>query len=133
VSRLSQGPTFRSELRRGFDAFNLSVGLATSLAIGAGALVLTSRGLLPVLLGRGALAQSLAVALASFLSITAFHAGLHAYFGWRLERGMRAAREGQAADAVRLLGVLDWKGMDHYDADGLARKALERSREGSRT
>jgi hypothetical protein len=132
VTDLSGGPTLRSELRRGVNAFNLGVGFVTALAIGAGVLVLTSRGLLPLLLGRGPWPQSLLAAFVSFLAITGFHAGMHAYFGWRLQRGIRAASEGREADARRLLRVLDWRGMEHYDEHGVARKSLAICRDGER-
>ena len=79
-----EGPTLRSELRRGFNAWNLSVGLVTALAIGAGVLFLTARGVLPVLLGSGALPQALVAALLSFASIIAVHAGAASTPPWAL-------------------------------------------------
>src|SRR6266545_100602 len=45
-------------------------------------------------------------------------------FGWRFDRGLRAATAGEHRHAVRLLAPVERPGMSHYDPDGSARRAL---------
>ena len=113
------GPSFRSELRRAFNAYNLTVGFLAAVILGivaAAAAALTDLGS-PIQLG----AISGAVA---FVLITLLHALAHSYFGHRLERGLQAAEKGDWRRAEKLLEVLDRQGMDHYDEDGTAAAAL---------
>lgn len=113
-----------SELRRGLSTDNLRVAALAAAGLGGGALVATAGGAAPDVLGHGAIAQALATAAALFVAITALHAAAHAYFGWRFERGLRAAAAGEHRRAARLLGPVSRPGMDHYDLDGAARRAL---------
>ncbi len=113
-------PTLKSELRRGVNAFNLTVGFLTSITLGALAYFtvpplhsLTHSGLLALLV--------------MFLT-TGLHTAGHAYFGWRFEKGIRAFQEGRFQEAVMLLGVVERKEMDHFDPDGVALRALQESR-----
>jgi hypothetical protein len=122
------GPTLASELRRGLNAYNLAVGALSALALGAGLLVTTRIGVVPDVLARGATLQALAAALALFVVITGLHTATHAYFGWRFDRGIRAAGAGDHPRAVRLLGRVEQRGMSHYDPEGAARRALDASR-----
>ena len=122
------GPTVSSELRRALDRVSLMVGAVAALALGAATLLATLGGLAPDLLGLGTAAQALAVALGLFVIITGMHTAAHAYFGWRLARGVRAAAAGRYADAVRLLSPVERSGMRHYDLDGDAQRSLEQAR-----
>jgi hypothetical protein len=79
-------------------------------------------------LGLGAVAQALGAALALFVTITGIHTAAHTYFGWRFDRGLRAATAGEHRRAVRLLAPVERQGMSHYDPDGSARRALSASR-----
>jgi hypothetical protein len=121
-------PTAASEFRRGFDAYNLMVGALSSAALGLGALLATASGLAPDVVGRGAGLQSLAVALALFVVITGMHTAAHTYFGWRFDRGIRAASTDDHRRAVRLLTPVERPGMSHYDPEGRAQAALAASR-----
>ena len=120
---LIEAPSFRSELKRGLNLYNLSVGFMTAVTVGA-----TSFFLIPDLSDRGRGVQSIVVALAVFLLITGIHTAAHAYFGWRFGRGVAASRAGDHRRAAALLASLDRRGMDHYDISSAARRALVRSR-----
>jgi hypothetical protein len=74
--------------------------------------------------GRGALRQSTIAALVLFVIITGMHTAVHAYFGWRFDRGIRAAADDDHARALRLLAPVERPGMGHYDREGRARAAL---------
>lgn len=118
------GPTLASELRRGLAPYNLMVGAAAGLALGAATLVATRAGVAPDLFACGAAVQALVAALGVFLIITAMHTAAHTYFGWRFARGIRAAGAGDARRAARLLRPVARRGMSHYDPDGHARRIL---------
>jgi hypothetical protein len=122
-------PTAASELRRGVDAYNLMVGALSSTALALVTWLATVAGLAPDALGQGAVVQALAVALALFVLLTGLHTAAHTYFGWRFDRGIRAAAAGDHARAVRLLAPVARAGMGHYDLDGSAHGALACSRE----
>lgn len=117
------GPTFKGELRRGVNAFNLSVGLATSLAAAT-----LSYFQFPDLWALGPTLQAALVGILTMFLTTGLHTAGHAYFGWRFEQGVRAHSEGRFPDAVRLLAVVEKKEMDHFDPDGVALDALRSSR-----
>jgi hypothetical protein len=117
-------PTAASELRRGLDAYNLLVGALSSLALGLLILIGGSSGFVPDVVGRGVLAQSVVAALVLFVIITGMHTVVHTYFGWRFDRGIRAAADDDHARALRLLGPVERPGMGHYDPEGRARAAL---------
>ena len=121
-------PTAATEFRRGLDAYNLMVGALSSAALGVVTLLGTATGVAPDVLGRGAPLQALAAALALFVVITSMHTAAHTYFGWRFDRGIRAAATGNHARALRLLAPVDRPGMSHYDPEGNARGALASSR-----
>jgi len=112
-----------AEVRRGFNAYNLTVGAATALAAAIAVFVF-----LPDISGEGRVAQALTTGLVLFALITALHTGGHAYFGWRFGRGVRAARAGDHELAILLLRPLDRRGMDHYDPASIGRDALAMSR-----
>ena len=110
------GPTLASELRRGVNAYNLSVAALSSAVIGgATAFVLPPP-------------HALALALGLFCASTLLHTAMHATFGWQFERGIRASREGRHQQAVSMLAIVERRGMDHYDEHGVARRHLEASR-----
>lgn len=110
------GPSAASELRRAFNAHNLGVAALAAVAVGGG-LAGLDEGLLA--------AQA---TVAAFTLITLMHAALHAWFGWRLGRGLRALAQGNTARACALLGILDRPGAAHYDPHGHARTALAQAR-----
>jgi hypothetical protein len=116
------------ELRRGLSADNLRFGALAAAALGVVALLATRSGAAPDVLGRGALVQALVAAGALFVTLTVMHTAAHTYFGWRFERGLRAAGAGEHRRAVQLLGPVERPGMGHYDLDGAARRALQASR-----
>jgi hypothetical protein len=116
------------ELRRGLSADNLRVGAFGAAALGVVALLATHSGVAPDVLGHGALVQALVAAGALFVTLTVMHTAAHTYFGWRFERGLRAAGAGEHRRAIRLLGPVERPGMSHYDLDGAARRALAESR-----
>jgi len=122
------GPTAASEFRRGLNPYNLMVGAAGALGLGALTLIATRAGMAPDLLERGAAAQALAAALGLFVIITGMHTATHTYFGWRFARGIRAAAAGQHARAAGLLRPVERPGMSHYDPGGHAQRTLEASR-----
>lgn len=124
-----QGPTLASEFRRGLNAFNLTVGTLTSLVTGALVHAGASAGWIPDLLGRGALVQTVAVALVMMFLTTGLHTAAHSYFGWRFERGIKAHHAGEHTAAIVLLAPVEGREMDHYDPDGHALAALQASRE----
>lgn len=126
----SRPPTLRSELRRGFNAYNLSVSAGTAAVVGLALYALTSSGAIPDHLGRAPWVAAAIGALATFLSIAVFHAAIHAYFGWRFQRGMQALARSELRKAEKFLKVYEWPGMDHYDPDGHARAALLKCRSG---
>jgi hypothetical protein len=121
-------PRATSELRRGLNAYNLRVGALSATALGVVMLAATVTGTVPDVLGLGAGAQALGAALALFVTITGIHTAAHTYFGWRFDRGLRAATAGEHRRAVRLLAPVERPGMSHYDSDGSARRALGASR-----
>ena len=121
-------PTAASEFRRGFDAYNLMIGALSSLALGLLVLLAGAAGLVPDVLGRGAVQQSMAAALVLFVIITGLHTAAHTYFGWRFDRGICAAADDDHARALRLLGPVERPGMGHYDPEGRAQAALASSR-----
>ena len=118
------GPTLKGELRRGVNAFNLSVGLVTSLAVS-----LLSYFVMPDLFKIGILQQSVLLGVATMILTTGLHTAGHAYFGWRFEKGVSASQSGQHEQAVRLLSVVEKKEMDHFDPHGVALQALQKSRQ----
>ena len=122
-------PRATSELRRGLNAYNLRVGALSATALGVVMLAATVTGTVLDVLGLGAVAQALGAALALFVTITGIHTAAHTYFGWRFDRGLRAATAGEHRRAVRLLAPVERQGMSHYDPDGSARRALGASRE----
>jgi hypothetical protein len=71
---------------------------------------------------------AIAACIFGFLSVALVHSAMHAYFGWRFGRGLRASLAGDLRLATRLLAPLDRIGLDHYDPTGSARRALEASR-----
>ena len=113
-------PTLKGELRRGVNAFNLTVGFLTSITLGTLAYFTV-----PPL---HSVTQSGLLALLVMFLTTGLHTAGHAYFGWRFEKGIRAFQEGRYEEAVMLLGVVEKKEMDHFDPDGVALKALQESR-----
>jgi hypothetical protein len=121
-------PRATSELRRGLNAYNLRVGALSATALGVAMLAATVTGTVPDVLGLGAVAQALGAALALFVMMTGIHTAAHTYFGWRFDRGLRAATAGEHRRAVRLLAPVERQGMSHYDPDGSARRALGASR-----
>ena len=126
------GPTAASELRRGLNSYNLMVGAAAAVALGAATLVGALAGVVPDLFLLGAGTQALAAALGLFVIITGMHTATHTYFGWRFARGIRAAGAGEHARAARLLAPVERPGMTHYDPGGYAQKMLAQARAGLR-
>src|SRR5437879_704957 len=122
------GPTAASELRRGLNAYNLTVGAVSALVLGAATLAATLAGVAPDLFLLGAGKQALAAALGLFVIITGMHTATHTYFGWRFARGIRAAGAGEHARAAGLLAPAERPGMSHYDPGGYAKKMLEQAR-----
>ena len=112
----ARGPTLRSELRRGLGAYNLAVALVPGVAAG-----LASLGLFPPLTAAG-------MGTLVFASVTLLHTAAHAWFGWKLGRGVEAHRAGRHEDAVSRLAVLERRGVGHYDPEGVAARALASSR-----
>jgi hypothetical protein len=123
-------PTFRSELLRGVNAYNLSVGVAGGLAIGLAVGGATALRWLPDFTdtASGAVTQGLAAAAAGFVLLTAVHTAAHAWCGYFIEAGMSAAARGDHVRAVELLAFVERPGMDHYDEDGIAWATLAESR-----
>ena len=120
---------FRSELRRGINRENLLVGVITASAVAGLTFALTATNILPDLMGKGNLAQAIFLGAGTLLLLTAFHTAIHGYFGWRFQRGVTASARGDHDRAIRLLAILDTKGMAHYDPDGFAQSALKKSRD----
>ncbi len=58
--------------------------------------------------------------LALFAVLTLLHTAAHATMGWVLERGLNAHCLGDHRRAERWLRPSSWKGMDHYDPNGVA-------------
>lgn len=110
-------PTFAAELRRGVNRYNLMVGATASLALGAVAILAGASWKLGLL-----------VCLALFLALTLLHTLAHATMGLVFERGLQAHCRGNYRQAERWLTPAAWKGMDHYDPNGVARQALEECR-----
>jgi hypothetical protein len=125
---MPSGPTAASEFRRGLDPYNLMVGGAAAIVLGAATLVVTLAGVAPDLVARGAAVQAVAAAFGLFVIITGMHTGTHAYFGWRFARGIRAAGAGEHARAACLLAPIERLGMSHYDPGGHAQRTLAASR-----
>lgn len=123
------GPTLASEFRRGLNAFNLTVGSLTSLATAALLYLSATQGWVPDLTARGESFQAAAGGFLMMVLTTGLHTAAHSYFGWRFERGLRAHHNGEHEIAIKLLAPAESRGMDHYDPDGYALKALRRSRE----
>ena len=121
-------PTAASEFRRSFSADNLTFGAVPSIAIGAVVALLTWLGTVPDVLEAGAIVQSVAVTALLFSMITAMHAALHTYFGWRFAHGIRASAAGDHRRAVRFLSPVEARGMSHYDPQSRAVSALRTSR-----
>ena len=121
-------PSLRSEFRRGLDGYNLTVGAVAAVALGVFVAGATRWHAVPDVAGGGAVGQGLIAALGLFVAITGVHTAGHAYFGWRLQRGLRAHRVGDHAGALRLLRVVERRGMTHYDVGGHAARALTASR-----
>jgi hypothetical protein len=121
-------PRATSELRGGLNAYNLRVGALSATALGVAMLAATLTGTVPDVLGLGVGTQALGAALALFVMITGIHTAAHTYFGWGFDRGVRAVTAGEHRRAVRLLAPVERQGMNHYDPDGSARRALRASR-----
>ncbi|MGE0492461.1 MAG: hypothetical protein AB7S38_24820 [Vulcanimicrobiota bacterium] len=120
---MSGPPSFASEFKRGLNAFNLTVGGVTSVAVALG-LYLAA----PDLLGLGQAGQATVGGLLTMLLTTGLHTAGHAYFGWRFERGIAAHQRGDHRAAVGLLAVVEKHEMDHFDPEGYALRALQSSR-----
>ncbi len=119
-------PTLVSELRRGFNAFNMGVGLVSAVALALLVYALTLNDIIPIVITRGGAAlQAYEAGLILFSIITALHVVMHAYFGWRFERGIAALKAGDKIGALRLLGIAEKPGMEHYDENGQVRAALK--------
>jgi hypothetical protein len=103
----------RRELKRSLNPRNLTISALASLALGIPALIFlsTSLWLVPFL----------------FVLIAGIHCLMHLYFGWRFERGIKAAESGNDALAIRLLAGADTS-LKHYDPDGICRATLQRFR-----
>lgn len=114
-------PTFQAELKRGVNPYNLSVGAISS--IGLGSLVGLS-GLLPGSRWTAGILTSLAL----FLALTLLHTLAHATMGFLFERGLEAHCRGNFRQAKRWLAPAAWKGMEHYDPNGVALQALQECR-----
>ncbi len=125
---VTASPTLKSELRRGLNSYNLFVSALASIALGLVFLGLTAIGVVPSLSPSAAETQALVVSLVLFVAIAAVHAAMHAYFGWRLGRGVSAFAAGDFDRARRLLAVLDRPGIEHYDPGSGARAALSQLR-----
>jgi hypothetical protein len=125
-------PTLRSELRRGVNAYNLSVAFGTSLVIAAIELALSRFGVVPLIV-TSHLGQALTIGISLFLIISMMHIAAHAYFGWRFERGVAALSSGSVTRAMQLLGIAERPGMDHYDEEGAVRRLLQKIRSGEIT
>lgn len=105
-----------SELKRGLSLYSLGVSalIAMSFTLALHFMVRELRGLC-----------ALALSGAMFFGfVTTVHAFAHAYFGWRLGRGLQALSEGRHQDSLRLLSVFERIGVEHYDQDLQARHAL---------
>jgi len=126
-------PTWKSELRRGFNSYNLFVSALASIALGLVFLGLTAMGVVPGSSFPVAAAEALLLSLVLFVAIAAVHAMLHAYFGWRLGRGVSAFVAGDFDRAKRLLAILERRGIEHYDPGSGARAALQQLRSRSRS
>ncbi|MFN7971592.1 MAG: hypothetical protein U0166_04470 [Acidobacteriota bacterium] len=109
-----RGPSLLGELRRGFSTGNLATAIAVAVPVALAVVAF------------GTIATAVVSGVAAFVAITALHVALHAYFGWRFERGMAALHAGDAPRARRLLGIVAMRGIDHYDPDGAVRDALSR-------
>ncbi len=121
-------PSFTSEFKRGLNLYNLSVGFLAGLIIAALFFGLSKSQILefPPLV-------ALWVGGGIFLLTTLFHTVVHSYFGWRFQKGIQASLKGEHEDAIKWLSAVEWKGMDHYDEEGNARRFLHKSRESSVT
>ena len=128
----SPTPTFRTELRRGFSLYNLSVGLLAAVAIGGAHFALTSAGAFPLFVAERPFLESLLVTGGLFAAISLPHIAAHAYFGWRFERGIACFANGDFEKALRLLAIVERSGIEHYDLHGGVRALVRdlRDREG---
>lgn len=120
----SPEPSLRAELRRGLGLYNLALALAVSVLLAFVAVMLRAAGAFESPFGFGVLSEALVIGLVSMVAITVLHVGMHAYAGWRLGRGLEALRRGEKERAERLLRIVRWRGMEHYDPQGHARRAL---------
>jgi hypothetical protein len=111
------------EIRRALDRHSLLLAAMTSLVLAVPVYLVVER-FAPGAGRSGAIAVLFAVA--TFGAITLLHVTLHAYFGWRFARGIRAAMRGRTRLARRLLALRAWPGMAHYDASGEALRAWQR-------
>ncbi|MEW6281859.1 MAG: hypothetical protein AB1758_24850 [Candidatus Eremiobacterota bacterium] len=115
-------PTLTDELRRGVNPFNLKVGVLSALALGALSYPAARAGWLPAVLP--AWQQALAVTGLLFALVTLLHTAAHGFMGWLFERGLAAHCRGDLRRAAWLLAPAEWRGMDHYDPNGVALEAL---------
>jgi hypothetical protein len=117
-------PTLRSELRRGVSAYNLGVAFVAAILISAFEYGLSLAGFVPVLIGATPVTQAFVTGAGLFTVISLMHIAVHAYFGWRFQRGVAAFAEGDPVKALRLLAIAERPGMDHYDEQGSIRRVV---------
>ncbi|MBX7220567.1 MAG: hypothetical protein K1Y36_11520 [Blastocatellia bacterium] len=120
--------SFKSELRRGVNAFNLAIGGAVGTGAGLVMFLLVRFWGADFPFGGSSWTWAGGTGCGVFIFTTGLHTAVHAYYGWRFEHGMRAAQQGKYQEAERLLRVVERPGMAHYDEAGLARQALLASR-----
>lgn len=120
-------PTFVDELKRGVNPFNLGVGAITAVAFGflsGGAALAGWLPYSPVLVASVA-------GISLFVLVTVLHTLAHAGMGLVFEHGLKAYCRGDYRTARRWLQAAGWKGMDHYDPQGVALAALNECRQQS--
>jgi hypothetical protein len=121
-------PSLFSELRRSLSLYNLTVAGLVGAASGLFVYVLCATRMLPGSEAFDGEPLAIAVGILGFLSVASIHSAMHAYFGWRFGRGLRASLSGDTRLAARLLAPVERVGLDHYDPTGSARRALEACR-----
>ena len=106
-------PSLRSELRRSLTASNLLTAALPPVAL----------LLIAVLAMPDDPLKAVLPAMLLWFASVILHAGVHAYFGWRYQRGLQSLECGHLQRARKLLAPALTAWGCHYDPAGIARRA----------
>lgn len=117
------GPNWRTCVKQTLKPPTLRVLSAPSVAIAVVAYLCAGVLGLPPGAEDVALLVAFTALVASYSLIVGVHAGLSAYYGWRLDRGIQALLSGEHAKAYKLLRIIESPSIKPLDPHNRARLA----------